>query len=250
MKISVITPSYNSGKYLERAIKSVLKQDYNNWEHIVVDGGSTDDTVEILKKYPHVIWKSEKDHGQSDAMNKGFNLSSGDIIVYLNADDYFEEHIFQIIIQQFQDNAIDAVIGSGKIVDVDRTISTWVPEHSYWKIILHYQFVFPYNPCTYFYRRNVQIKIGGFNVANHYTMDYEFLLHLYKHFRIKYIPTILGNFFFDGTNKTATVNSKELCRQTALSFLKENDLRGYILYKSFPYYILFRNTLKKLFHNV
>jgi hypothetical protein len=90
----------------------------------------------------------------------------------------------------------------------------------------------------------VQETIGGFNISNHYTMDYEFLLHMYKNFRIKQIPTVLGNFFFDGSNKTATVDSKELCKQTALSFLKKHDLPGYLLYKFFPYYVQIRKKLK------
>ena len=85
--ISVLTPSYNSSTTLERCIASVLDQNVNDFEHIVVDGGSSDDTLRILKKYEHVKWISEPDRGQSDAMNKAFSMSSGDIIVFLNADD-------------------------------------------------------------------------------------------------------------------------------------------------------------------
>jgi len=96
MKISVITPSLNSGEHIERAIQSVLAQNYDNFEHIiVVDGLSTDNTLDILKKYPHLTWVSEKDSGQSNAMNKGFAMSSGEIIVYLNADDYFLPEAFR-----------------------------------------------------------------------------------------------------------------------------------------------------------
>ena len=94
-KISVITPSYNARRFIEDAIRSVIGQGYPNFEHIVVDGGSSDGTVDILLKYPHVKWVSEPDRGQSDAMNKGFAMSSGDIIVYLNADDYFEPGAFR-----------------------------------------------------------------------------------------------------------------------------------------------------------
>ena len=75
MKISVLTPSYNSGKYLQRAIDSVLKQSYTNYEHIISDGGSTDDSVEIIKKHKDIIYVSEKDRGQSDAMNKAFDMN-------------------------------------------------------------------------------------------------------------------------------------------------------------------------------
>ena len=101
MKISILTPSYNSGKYIERAIESVVDQGYDNWEHIIVDGGSTDGTAVILKKYPHLKWISEPDKGQSDAMNKAFEMSNGDIIGYLNADDWYELSIFSLIADVF-----------------------------------------------------------------------------------------------------------------------------------------------------
>ena len=82
LKISVITPSLNSGAYIEEAIQSVLAQQYPNFEHIIVDGGSADETLEILRRYQHLKWISEPDRGQSHAMNKGFRMSSGDIIGY------------------------------------------------------------------------------------------------------------------------------------------------------------------------
>ena len=114
--ISVITPSYNSGKYIEDAVNSVLAQNYPNFEHIIVDGGSTDNTLQILEKYPHLKWVSEPDNGQSDAMNKGFGMSSGEIIVYLNADDYFEPDAFSNIVHTFEKNPdADMIVGNLKI---------------------------------------------------------------------------------------------------------------------------------------
>jgi glycosyltransferase involved in cell wall biosynthesis len=85
MKISVLTPSFNSARYLDRAIRSVQQQDYSNWEHIVMDGGSTNGTKEILQKYSNLFWTSEKENGQLDAMNKAFARSTGDIVMHLNA---------------------------------------------------------------------------------------------------------------------------------------------------------------------
>jgi len=92
LKFSIITPTYNACQFLERAIKSVLEQDYTNWEHIVVDGESTDGTVEILKKYEHVKWISEKDKGIYDAMNKGINMTDGDLLYFMGADDFFYDN--------------------------------------------------------------------------------------------------------------------------------------------------------------
>ncbi len=236
MKISILTPSYNSGKYLERAIESVLQQDYNNWEHIVMDGGSTDNTVDILKKYPHIIYRSEKDKGQSHAMNKAFALSTGDIIVYLNADDYFEPAIFNLIVTKFKNENADFVVGKGRIANNDGLIYEWTPEVSYWKILLHYKYTFPLNASTYFYKRIVQETVGGFNEANHYTMDFEFLLSAYKKFKIQSVPLVLGTFFFDGNNKTATIEPISLCRATAIEFLKKNDWFGLLYYQAVRYY--------------
>ena len=85
--ISIITPSYNQGAYIEDTIKSILNQSYKNFEHIVFDGGSTDKTIEILNKYKHIDWTSEKDKGQTDAINKGFKKAKGNILCYLNSDD-------------------------------------------------------------------------------------------------------------------------------------------------------------------
>mgnify|MGYP000433090039 CR=1 FL=1 len=94
MKISIITANYNNEATLSACFESVKCQTYLNIEHIIIDGNSTDNTQEILSKYPHLIYVSEKDKGQSDAMNKAFQMSEGDIIVYLNADDYFEKNVF------------------------------------------------------------------------------------------------------------------------------------------------------------
>jgi glycosyltransferase involved in cell wall biosynthesis len=103
MKISTLTPSYNSAKFLERAIKSVISQDYKNWEHIIMDAASQDGTIDILKKYSHLIWESKKDKGQSDAMNKAFAKATGDIIIYLNADDELEPGWFSKLVKIFQE---------------------------------------------------------------------------------------------------------------------------------------------------
>lgn len=87
LKISVVTVSFNQGRFIRQNIESVLNQGYTNFEHVIIDGGSTDETVSILKEYPHLNWVSEKDKGQSDGLNKGFRKATGEIIVWINSDD-------------------------------------------------------------------------------------------------------------------------------------------------------------------
>lgn len=100
-KLTILTPSFNQGPYIEQTIRSVLAQKYEPVEHIVIDGGSTDSTVDVLKKYPHLRWISEKDRGQADALNKGFAKATGDIVGWINSDDYYEDNIFKSIAECF-----------------------------------------------------------------------------------------------------------------------------------------------------
>ena len=107
-KLSIVTPSYNTGEYIEQTIRSVLNQDYNNFEYFVIDGGSTDNTIEILKKYSKdhkyrdkFNFISEPDSGQTNAINKGLKLSTCDWFAWINADDYYEPEVFSKLANSF-----------------------------------------------------------------------------------------------------------------------------------------------------
>lgn len=207
-KISVITPSLNSSKYLEEAILSVLNQNYSNFEHIIVDGGSTDETINILQKYDHLIWVSEKDKGQSDAMNKGFAMSTGDIIVYLNADDYFLPDAFNSVIPSFE-NGSNFVVGNIRVIENDG--KTWdnIPQTEF-RNMLHWWIPssFCYNPVGYFYLREVQENVP-FNLDNHFVMDLEFLLQASLKYKFTKIEDYLGVFrYIPGTKTFSTNNYK------------------------------------------
>jgi glycosyltransferase involved in cell wall biosynthesis len=94
-RISILTPSFNQGKYIEQNILSVLNQGYVNFEHIVMDGGSTDNTVDVLRKFKHLVWRSEPDNGQADALNKALSLATGEIIGWINSDDFYGAGAFE-----------------------------------------------------------------------------------------------------------------------------------------------------------
>jgi glycosyltransferase involved in cell wall biosynthesis len=104
LEFSIITPSYNQGKFIRDTIESILSQDYKNIEHIVIDGQSTDNTIEILNEYPHLIWISEQDKGAANAINKGVCIAKGDIIAWINSDDYYEKNVFNDIARVFEEN--------------------------------------------------------------------------------------------------------------------------------------------------
>ncbi|MEO6118912.1 MAG: glycosyltransferase family 2 protein, partial [Methylotenera sp.] len=129
--ISIITVVFNGAETIRDTIESVLKQSYGNIEYIIVDGGSSDATVDILKQYDHVVdyWISEKDKGIYDAMNKGIALARGDVIGTLNADDFYRyDHVLEDIAQVFLDPAIDACYGDLLYVNqnnVEKTVRFW-----------------------------------------------------------------------------------------------------------------------------
>ena len=121
MKISIVTPSFNQGQFLESTILSVLDQDYPDLEYIIIDGGSTDNSLEVIRKYTDRIsyWVSEPDEGQSHAINKGWSMATGDIIAWINADDVYCPGAFSLVAKAFENNP-DAVmvIGSGSSYDI------------------------------------------------------------------------------------------------------------------------------------
>ena len=103
-RISVVTPTFNGATTLRETIESVLAQDYQNWEHIVFDGGSVDGTLDLLRSYPHLKWVSEKDQGHYHAMNKGVERSTGEIVAILNSDDCYEPGTLRKVAQAFEEN--------------------------------------------------------------------------------------------------------------------------------------------------
>ena len=140
-KISIVMPSYNQAEFIEKSILSVLNQDYKNFELIIIDGGSNDGTIEIIKKYQDYIsfWVSEKDKGQSDALNKGFKLSSGEIYGWLNSDDIYLPNAFHNLMLAFKNN-LNKKIVFGDWLSFDRNLKN---------INLNYAFDFNLNHFKY-----------------------------------------------------------------------------------------------------
>ena len=210
--ISVLTPSFNSENTLVRCIESVLKQGHSSFEHIIIDGGSTDSSMDIIKSYKHIKWVSESDEGQSDAMNKAFDLSSGDIIVYLNADDEFLPGIFDKVLKTFDSYGSDndlLVVTNLYISNSYGNIIETKPSAKLSDITNPYKLRYPYNPLSYFYSRNIQSSVGKFPLKLHLAMDYWFLLRAYRISKIFHLNEVSG-IFHNYSNKTSENANSEL----------------------------------------
>src|SRR5574342_661003 len=120
LRLSIITPCLNRVNKVECSIQSVLKQGYPNVEHIMIDGGSIDGTLDILARYSHLKVLSGRDNGMYDALNKGLNIASGEIIGFLNTDDLYADHVFQPVMEYFRDENLDAVSGKAQIFEEEK----------------------------------------------------------------------------------------------------------------------------------
>jgi glycosyltransferase involved in cell wall biosynthesis len=177
-KISVVMPSFNHRQFIERSLLSVLNQRYANVELIVVDGGSTDGTVDIIRKYEQHLayWISEPDKGQSDALNKGFARATGDIYGWLNSDDLYTPVALHRAVAAFLANPGTKIVhGDWMTIDSDdRTIER---EYSFDFNLNHFKYEgFVLNAQATFWRPEVHRRFGGFDQSLHNTMDYQMLL--------------------------------------------------------------------------
>jgi glycosyltransferase involved in cell wall biosynthesis len=234
MKISVLTPAYNAAQFLPRAIASVVAQQDSDFEHIVIDGGSTDGTQALLKQFDHVDWVSEADRGQSHAMNKAFARCTGDIIVYLNADDWFEPNVFSHVRACFDDRP-DGALVIGNLYS--RAVGTCAvkliaPAKDYRRCLQYWRYRYPLNPVSYFYRRQVQECIGPFPEELHYTMDYWFILRALSVFPVVETGLVFGTFYQTGENKTSRGESSEGPWSVASRHVRDFDPKVHLFFYS------------------
>ena len=175
MKISIVTPSLNQGQFIEEAIQSVLVQHYENFEHIIIDGGSTDNTIDILKKYPHLIWVSEPDTGQSHAINKGFKMATGEIVAWINSDDILINGALSIVGSAFMQSP-DLEVFTGSTIHIDELsqvlfVKSFPPINKF----LFNKGVVYCNQQSWFWKRTLFNSIGFLDENCHTRMDLEFI---------------------------------------------------------------------------
>lgn len=207
-KVSIVTPSYNQAEYLGRTIDSIASQDYPFVEHVVVDGGSTDDSVQILHSRDSDLtwWVSEADRGQADAINKGFAHTSGDICAWLNSDDTYLPGTISRVIQAFETHPdVDVVYGDLIVVDAyDAYIDQWkVARFDLAGYVYLDRGVL--QPAA-FWRRSAFEAVGGVNDSLHFAMDLDLFMRMaLAGFRFLHIKEPLAAFRNTGTNKSCVM---------------------------------------------
>lgn len=270
-KISVVTPSFNQAKYLEETIRSVINQDYPNLEYIIIDGGSTDGSVELIKKYENKIhyWISEPDNGMYDAIQKGFEKSSGKIMSWINSDDLLaKDSLFNVaeIFSEFED--IEWLSGIPNIINENGKV-TWVGNLPKWNKYRYLQLDYKYiQQEGTFWTRNLWQRTGS-RLSTTYKLaaDVELWSRFFQHAELYYVTVLLGSFrrrnanqktleFMDEYNLEAIRILKELPKSTEESrsiflknsrnnlFNKKKRARALTILNTFPAPLLYEDAKK------
>jgi glycosyltransferase involved in cell wall biosynthesis len=212
--ISIVTPTLRQGRYIERTIFSVVGQHYPRLEYVVQDGGSTDETLDILRHHESEItsWDSSPDGGMSDALNKGFARTSGEIMAYLNSDDLLLPGSLAYVARYFAAHPeVDVLYGDRVLIDSgDRTVGTWVlPRQHDGEVLTLVDFV-PQE--TLFWRRRVWDVVGGqFDTTFKFAVDWELLLRFQEHgATFAHVPRFLGAFRVHSAQKTQREDTRAL----------------------------------------
>lgn len=215
LKISIVMPSFNCVAYIERAIRSVVEQDYQNFELFIKDGGSIDGTLEVIKfyakKYPKKIrWISSKDEGQTDAINYGIKRVDGDIIGWLNCDDVYKKGALKTVAEYFSDNS-KVMWAFGKCDNInseDKEIRGWITAYkNFWMEKYNYQILLILNFISQmgvFWRRGIQSNIELLDPKQFYVMDYDMWLKLGRNYNPGFIDKYLASFRITGSSKSST----------------------------------------------
>ncbi len=249
MKISIITATYNSGATLRDTIKSVLSQDYSDYQHVIVDGGSKDETIEIIKEFEPLYkgklkWISEKDRGLYDAMNKGIELADGEVVGVLNSDDFYSSSsILKSIADNIKGN--DAVYGDIHFVNgdnLDKTVRYFSSkDFAPWKMRFGFM---PAHP-SFYCKRDLYLKYGNYDLDYPIGADFEMLVRLLMIHNIKanYIPMDFVTMRTGGVS-TSGLRSHNQISKDIVRALKKNGIKSNNFFVSLRYFIKAINLLK------
>ena len=245
MKISIITVCYNSQKTIKDTIESVLNQTYDNYEYILIDGKSSDDTVKIIESYKKKFkgkmkYISEKDKGLFDAMNKGIKMSTGDIIGIINSDDTLAKNdVFEIIASKFKDKSLDGIYSNIYFLDENMKKINRVFKAKKGNYKLGW---YPPHPSLYL-KSSVYKKYGNYNNNFRISADYDFMLRIMKNnVKLGYIDDVLV-YMRSGGVSTAGIKGYKKSFDESIKVLKNNGIK-------FPYFVNSLRTIKILFQGI
>ena len=209
--VSIITPSFNQAKFLEATIQSVFEQDYPHIEYIIVDGGSTDGSVDVIKKYEEKLawWVSEKDKGQTDAINKGFNRASGDILAWLNSDDTYNPGAVTAAVKYLMANpGVALVYADCNFIDEDdKIIGKFNSAQTDYRRLREGYVHIPQQ--TMFFRAHYWTELGPLDPSFYFAMDYDLWTRIAARAPIQYLSgNTWANFRMHGTSKTHVADER------------------------------------------
>lgn len=217
-KVTVVTPSLNQQRYLERTILSVLEQDYDNLEYIVVDGGSTDGSVEILERYgARLRWISERDSGQSEAINKGWRMASGEVLAYLNSDDVYKPGAVSCAVRHLsEDPDLLMVYSDVDVIDEDDGLIRVLAgeEWDLQRLVSDPEYFIPQQGV--FFRAHLLERIGFLDESLHFKMDRELYIRVGLQGRVKRIPRCLGSGRWHVEAKQNPWNAEKAWRESVI----------------------------------
>lgn len=227
IKISIITVTYNRGHVIQKAISSVLQQKYSNYEYIVIDGVSNDNTIEILKKYEpefggKMTWISEPDKGMYDAINKGIKMASGDVVGIINSDDYFHRSdAFDIIAKAFEDGETEAIYGDSRLLFDDGREK--ISSCSYFRTWMYRIGLMPGHQ-SFYAKKSLFDKYGYYKLGYKIAADFELMTRFMyvNKVKAKYVPEACFTFNMGGIS--TQMSNKMLLNRETVRALKENGL--------------------------
>lgn len=225
MLFSIITVCFNSEKTIERTIQSVLKQTCQDYEYLIIDGASTDHTLEIVRKYEPLFegkmkWISEPDRGIYDAMNKGIRMASGELIGIVNSDDYYEADALEIMRNAYHGEKYVILYGMLRTVQNDREVMVYLKNHENLQ-----QDMIAHPAC--FVTKDIYDQFGEYSLRYPYSADYEFMLRMQRQPNVVFqkVYQIISNFSLDGVSGSAKAYRDTMRLKREYHLIDENKYR-------------------------